>query len=66
MLVIFIALIYIGMGAIQILFDFEIDPQKGQNIELVLMVIAAFLFFNGKKKEKQASIEKKLDEEDNV
>ena len=64
MLVIFIALVYIGMGAIQILFDFQIDPEKGKNIELVLMVIAVYLFIYGRKKEKEASIEKKLDDEE--
>jgi len=63
-IVIGIALIYIAMGAIQALTNFKIDPQTSHNIELVLIVIAGALFINGKKKERQASMEKEQDEEE--
>lgn len=66
-LVIIIALIFIGMGAVQALTNFKFDPKTAHNIELVLMVIAGALFINGKKKERQASTEaeekEKQDEE---
>lgn len=63
MIVIGVALIYIGMGLVQALFHIEFDPQKTRNVELVLMVTAMYVFFNGKKKERAAIQEEEAKEQ---
>ncbi|MDD3839962.1 MAG: hypothetical protein PHP06_05245 [Clostridia bacterium] len=45
-----IGIIFILMGLVQAIFDFEIDKKISDNISFILMIAALFVFFSNKKR----------------
>lgn len=65
-LVIVVALMYIGIGLFQLVTGIEFDSSKMRSVETVLMVMAIYTFFYGKRKEKEKNDKDKAkQEEDN-
>lgn len=60
LVIIGVALVYIGTGLFQIITGIEFDPTKMRGIEGFLMVIAIASLFYGKKKKKENVCNKKL------
>lgn len=61
--VIGVALIYIGTGLFQIVTGIELDPTKTRSVETVLMITAIYVFFYGKRKEKESMNKDSEDQE---
>lgn len=62
--VIVVALLYIGIGVFQMVTGIEFDSSKMRSVEYVLMILVIFVFFYGSRKEKREK-DKAKQEEDN-
>ena len=63
--VIFIAILYMGIGLFQLISGIELDPTKTKNAGTFLMFLALAVFVYGKRVEKMAIEKEKQKEEEN-
>ncbi len=64
LVIIGVALVYIGTGLFQIITGIEFDPTKMRGIEGFLMVIAIASLFYGKKKERERMQQEAAEQEE--
>jgi len=53
-IILFIGILFIAFGVLQAVLKIEINNKTVENISFLLMLIAVFLFFAGRKKKKSA------------
>lgn len=63
--VIFIAILYMGIGLFQLISGIELDPTKTKNAGTFLMFLALAVFVYGKRVEKMAIEKEKQKQEEN-